>query len=93
MIGSHYDTVHDGGKFDGALGIIVGISAVKAVLLEVGGWADGWMGGGISGWWGLAAAAAAAALHMIGTPLQYTLCWPRHHQKIACVCQTRRSPA
>ena len=41
MIGSHYDTVHDGGKYDGALGIIVGISAVKAVLLEVGGWVGG----------------------------------------------------
>ncbi|KAL4857117.1 Allantoate deiminase 2 [Chlorella vulgaris] len=34
ILGSHYDTVVDGGKFDGALGIIVAISAVKAVLLE-----------------------------------------------------------
>ena len=34
IIGSHYDTVVDGGKYDGALGIIAGISAVKAVLLE-----------------------------------------------------------
>lgn len=36
FLGSHYDTVHDGGKFDGALGIVAGIAAVKAVLLEVG---------------------------------------------------------
>jgi allantoate deiminase len=34
LIGSHYDTVHDGGKYDGALGIIAGIAAVKALLLE-----------------------------------------------------------
>lgn len=36
LVGSHYDTVHDGGKFDGALGIIAGIAAAKALLLEVG---------------------------------------------------------
>ena len=36
ILGSHYDTVVDGGKFDGALGIITAISAVKTVLLEVG---------------------------------------------------------
>ena len=34
-VGSHYDTVHDAGKYDGALGIVAGIAAVKAVLLEV----------------------------------------------------------
>lgn len=34
-MGSHYDTVHDAGKYDGALGIVAGIAAVKAVLLEV----------------------------------------------------------
>jgi len=34
--------VVDGGKFDGALGIIAGIAAVKAVLLEVGGRQDVW---------------------------------------------------
>lgn len=34
MIGSHYDTVIDGGKYDGALGIIAGISAVKATILD-----------------------------------------------------------
>ncbi len=36
LVGSHYDTVHDGGKYDGALGIIAGIAAVKALLVEVG---------------------------------------------------------
>lgn len=36
FIGSHYDTVVDGGKYDGALGIVAGVSAVKALLLEVG---------------------------------------------------------
>ena len=36
LIGSHYDTVIDGGKFDGALGIVVGIAAVKALILEQG---------------------------------------------------------
>ena len=35
FIGSHYDTVVDGGKYDGALGIVVGIAAVKALLIEV----------------------------------------------------------
>ncbi|PSC67377.1 Allantoate deiminase [Micractinium conductrix] len=34
FIGSHYDTVVDGGKYDGALGIVVGIAAVKALLIE-----------------------------------------------------------
>lgn len=33
IIGSHYDTVIDAGKFDGALGIIVGIAAVKALIV------------------------------------------------------------
>lgn len=35
FIGSHYDTVVDGGKYDGALGIVAGITAVKALLLDV----------------------------------------------------------
>eukprot|EP00878_Enallax_costatus_P027479 GHUV01029596.1.p1 GENE.GHUV01029596.1~~GHUV01029596.1.p1 ORF type:complete len:398 (+),score=87.14 GHUV01029596.1:174-1367(+) len=34
VVGSHYDTVVDGGKYDGALGVLLGISAVKAVLLQ-----------------------------------------------------------
>ena len=35
FIGSHYDTVVDGGKYDGALGVVAGISAVKTLLLDV----------------------------------------------------------
>ena len=35
MLGSHYDTVIDGGFYDGALGVIVAISALKAALLEL----------------------------------------------------------
>ena len=34
IVGSHYDTVKDAGKFDGALGIISGISAVKTLMIE-----------------------------------------------------------
>ena len=34
LLGSHYDTVVDAGKYDGALGIVVGIAAVKALVLE-----------------------------------------------------------
>jgi allantoate deiminase len=34
FVGSHYDTVDDGGKFDGALGLATGIAAVKALFLE-----------------------------------------------------------
>ena len=34
LIGSHLDTVRDVGKYDGALGIVVGIAAVKALNLE-----------------------------------------------------------
>lgn len=34
LIGSHYDTVVDAGAFDGALGIVVGIAAVKASILS-----------------------------------------------------------
>ena len=34
LIGSHLDTVRDAGKYDGALGIVVGIAAVKALNLE-----------------------------------------------------------
>jgi len=39
LVGSHYDTVVDGGKFDGALGIVVPIAAAKAFLsgLQAGG--------------------------------------------------------
>ena len=35
LMGSHYDTVVDGGFFDGVLGIIAAIAAVKALILEV----------------------------------------------------------
>ena len=35
LVGSHYDTVIDGGKYDGALGILTGIAAVKVALLEI----------------------------------------------------------
>ena len=31
VLGSHFDTVRDGGKYDGALGVVAAISAVKAV--------------------------------------------------------------
>ncbi|DBB00669.1 TPA: hypothetical protein ACH3X3_002344 [Trebouxia sp. C0006] len=34
VIGSHYDTVKDAGKFDGALGILAGIAAVKALVIQ-----------------------------------------------------------
>ncbi|KAL3162355.1 hypothetical protein ABBQ32_010038 [Trebouxia sp. C0010 RCD-2024] len=34
LIGSHYDTVKDAGKYDGALGILVGIAAVKALVVQ-----------------------------------------------------------
>jgi len=34
LLGSHYDTVIDGGRFDGALGVAVAVSAVKALLAE-----------------------------------------------------------
>ena len=34
LIGSHYDTVIDGGIYDGAMGILVGVAALKAILLE-----------------------------------------------------------
>ena len=33
VLGSHYDTVLDAGKFDGALGVIASIAAVKALAL------------------------------------------------------------
>jgi hypothetical protein len=36
LMGSHYDTVTDAGKYDGALGIVVAIAAVKALILQVG---------------------------------------------------------
>ena len=35
MLGSHYDTVLDAGVYDGALGVVVAISALKAALLEL----------------------------------------------------------
>lgn len=35
MLGSHYDTVIDGGRYDGALGVVVAISALKAALREL----------------------------------------------------------
>lgn len=35
LMGSHYDTVVDAGIYDGALGIITAIAAVKALLLQV----------------------------------------------------------
>ncbi|PNH03393.1 Allantoate deiminase, chloroplastic [Tetrabaena socialis] len=34
LLGSHYDTVLDGGAYDGALGILVGLAAVKGMLLS-----------------------------------------------------------
>ncbi|KAK9829855.1 hypothetical protein WJX72_008267 [[Myrmecia] bisecta] len=34
LLGSHYDTVVDAGKYDGALGILVGIAAIKAAVLQ-----------------------------------------------------------
>lgn len=34
VIGSHYDTVLDAGQYDGSLGILVGIAAAKALLLQ-----------------------------------------------------------
>ncbi|MEW5313661.1 MAG: hypothetical protein WDW38_005208 [Sanguina aurantia] len=34
FVGSHYDTVLDAGKFDGALGVIVAIAAVKNLLVQ-----------------------------------------------------------
>ena len=34
LAGSHYDTVIDAGKHDGALGILTAISAIKATVLQ-----------------------------------------------------------
>ncbi|KAG2452345.1 hypothetical protein HYH02_003369 [Chlamydomonas schloesseri] len=34
LLGSHYDTVLDGGAYDGALGIIVGLAAIKGALVK-----------------------------------------------------------
>ena len=34
LVGSHIDTVKDAGKFDGTLGVLVGISSVKALTLN-----------------------------------------------------------
>jgi allantoate deiminase len=55
LVGSHYDTVIDGGKYDGALGILTGIAAVKVALLEAA------VGAGALPPGPAAAAAAAAA--------------------------------
>jgi hypothetical protein len=77
MIGSHYDTVHDGGKYDGALGIIVGISAVKAVLLEVGGRAGGISDGG----WLSCCCRCLHSLHAFSAHI----CWPVYPQTCRCV--------
>jgi allantoate deiminase len=35
LVGSHIDTVKDAGKFDGTLGVLVGISSVKALILNI----------------------------------------------------------
>ena len=35
LTGSHYDTVKDAGHFDGMLGILVPIAAIKALIVEV----------------------------------------------------------
>jgi acetylornithine deacetylase/succinyl-diaminopimelate desuccinylase-like protein len=35
LSGSHYDTVKDAGKYDGMLGILVPIAAIKAMLIQV----------------------------------------------------------
>ncbi len=40
LVGSHLDTVRDAGKYDGALGVVLGIAAVKALVLEYGGAAN-----------------------------------------------------
>ena len=82
MIGSHYDTVHDGGKYDGALGIIVGISAVKAVLLEVCGRAGGWYI-----WWVLAQLLLPLLAQL--ARLLRTHLLARVSPKLAAVCPTR----
>ena len=34
LLGSHYDTVWDAGRYDGPLGIIVALAATKALLLQ-----------------------------------------------------------
>ena len=34
FVGSHYDSVVDGGMYDGAMGIITGIAAIKILVLE-----------------------------------------------------------
>ena len=36
LSGSHYDTVKDAGGFDGIMGVLVPIAALKAVLVQVG---------------------------------------------------------
>ena len=35
LVGSHYDTVVDAGRFDGLQGIVTAIAALKALLIEV----------------------------------------------------------
>lgn len=34
LLGSHYDTVWDAGRYDGTLGVIVTLAATKALLLQ-----------------------------------------------------------
>jgi allantoate deiminase len=34
VVGSHYDTVVDGGKYDGTMGVLVAVAAAKALALE-----------------------------------------------------------
>ncbi len=34
LSGSHYDTVKDAGGFDGIMGVLVPIAALKAVLIQ-----------------------------------------------------------
>ena len=36
LSGSHYDTVKDAGGYDGIMGVLVPIAALKAVLVKVG---------------------------------------------------------
>ena len=36
VLGSHYDTVLDAGKYDGPLGLVAAIAAIKAFLQELG---------------------------------------------------------
>ena len=35
ILGSHYDTVKDAGRFDGALGVLAAVAAIKTSILQV----------------------------------------------------------